>query len=77
MKVIEYDDCIYGLQEDVIKYLLAEVNNIMTRVGMLTDDELDHVKEIIDVVRDLHDNCSGMVKIYYNDMGCFTAIDLD
>jgi len=68
LKIIEYNDCLYGTQEDVIKYLLAEVNNILNREGCISDDEIDSVKDMIDTIRDLHDNYCGVVKVYDNPM---------
>lgn len=78
INVIEYDDCVYGLNKDMQKYLMTEINNCLSKVNRI--DEVD--KEIIDsnikILIELHNDCHlGMVKLYENPMCGLCVEEID
>ena len=67
--IIEYDECVYGLNKDVQKYLLEEIKNKLNMDGRIIQEDIDFIEKNLNLIIELHNDCHlGMVKLYYNPM---------
>lgn len=67
--IIEYDECVYGLNKDMQDYLLQLVKNTLGKESRIIREDIENIQKYIDIIVDLHNNCHlGMVKLSDNEM---------
>lgn len=75
--VILKDDNIIGYTEDVMNYLKSEIKRLLFNNGKVVEEELDAMKNMLELIVNIKNNFYGLIKVYSHPMGDYMVESLE